>query len=332
METIDFKKTTTGLHQQITKIDFAQLPISDYNKKYLQWLLPALHYYLEIYAGCIQQGIEKCGKEIRKLTLVDYGGGSGFLSMLAKEIGIGKVIYIDLNEKSVETVRLLQAETGVGPDIILHGDSEKLTEWCSENAVRPDLLIATDVIEHIYDLSDFFSQLISINDRMEMIFTTASTPYNPYVKHRLHRLMQNCETGQEVIPNYYTKRANYIQKTFPDLSEQQVSEWTLLTRGLIYEDIYKAISQNKRPLLLDAYNTCDPATGNWAERILPIRDYKTLVAPYNYKVEVKKGFYNSQRPKQWKSVISFMINQVVKYSGKAGFVCAPFIYLLFSRK
>lgn len=332
METIDFKKAITGLHQQITAIDFAQLPISDYNKNYLQWLLPALHYYLEIYAGCIQQGIERCGKEISELIVVDYGGGSGFLGMLAKTVGLGKVIYIDLNEKSVDTVRLLQAETGVGPDIILHGDSEKLAEWCSKNGIRPDLLIATDVIEHIYDLSVFFSQLISINDRMEMIFTTASTPYNPYVKHRLHRLMQNCETGNEVVPNYSTKRAKYIQQTFPDLNEQQVNEWTILTRGLIYEDIYKAVSANERPLLSDAYNTCDPATGNWAERILPINDYKKLVSPYEYKVEVKKGFYNTKRAKRWKSTISLAINQIVKHSGKAGFLCAPFIYLLFSRK
>ncbi len=332
METINFKIATTNLYRKISAINFEQLPISNYNKNYINRLTPALFYSLEIYTCCLQEGLSKCNKKTEDLIFIDYGSESGFLSMLAKEIGIGKVIYIDLNKNSAETVRLLQHETEVGPDIILQGDSNILAEWCKENKIKPDLLIATDVIEHIYNLSVFFQELININNQMEMIFTTASSPYNPYTKSRLRRFMQRCETGRLAKPNYYAKRADYIKKKFPELSKKDIKRWAVRTRGLIYEDIHKAISLNERPLLLDAYNTCNPETGNWADRILLIRDYQDLVTAYDYNVEVKKGFYNTIRPKQWKTALSLLANQLIKHSGKAGFVLAPFIFLSFSRK
>ncbi|MDD4516522.1 class I SAM-dependent methyltransferase [Massilibacteroides sp.] len=332
METIDYKIATTQLYKKISAVNFEALPISNYNKNYIRKLTPSLFYFLDIYTACFKNGLRNCNKGINELILVDFGGGSGFLSMLAKEIGIGKVIYIDINEKSVETIKLLKTEIGIGPDIILHGDSKKLSAWCTEQNIQPDLLIATDVIEHIYDLFVFFHDLIEINDQIKMVFTTASTPYNPLITRRLHRYMRGCETGRLEKPNYYTKRVNFIKKEFPNLGRINTKKWATRTRGLMYEDIHKAISKNERPLLVDAYNTCDPETGNWAERILPIRDYKELAKRYGYEVETEKGFYNIIRPKQWKSSISILVNQLIKYSGKAGFLLAPFIILSFGRK
>jgi len=327
METIDFKTATTQIYQKISSVNFADLAISNYNKEYIKRLTPALLYYLNIYTACLEEGLSKCNKPIEELTFVDYGGGSGFLSMLAKQIGIGKVVYIDLNEKSVETISILKQETGIGPDIILHGDSSKLQEWCRNEHVNPDLLIGTDVIEHIYDLSLFFDDLVNTNENMQMVFTTASTPYNPFVIRRLHRFMRACEEGRKERPNYYTKRFNYIRKRFPKIGKANARRWAVRTRGLNYCDIEKSIQNNERPLLMDAYNTFDPETGNWAERILSVREYTEIVKPYGYHIDVKKGFYNEVRPKQWKSAASILANQLIKYSGKAGFVLAPFILL-----
>lgn len=45
-----------------------------------------------------------------------------------------------------------------------------------------------------------------------MLFTTASTPFNPYVKRRLHQLMTIWEK------EYYALRLHYIQLHFPALS------------------------------------------------------------------------------------------------------------------
>ena len=126
------------------------------------------------------------------------------------------------------------------------------------------MLIATDLIEHVYDLSAFFANLVAIDNKMQMLFTTASTPFNPYVKRRLHRLMTIWEK------EYYALRLHYIQLHFPALSPAEAKEAARKTRGLTFPHIHKAVKTGSYPLLKDAFNTCDPRNGNWTERILPI--------------------------------------------------------------
>lgn len=315
------------LVSKLQLIDYDNLPISDYNKQYINRIYSSLPYYLEIYVDCIYKGIISTKLSPSEITLIDYGGGSGFLSILAKEIGINQVIYIDLNPLSVETIKVLKQQLGTGPDIILPGDSDALNNWCKVRRITPHLLIATDLIEHVYDLKCFFSDLCGINPGMEMIFTTASTPYNPIVKRRLHQFMQGCESGMEVIPNYYTRRKNFIKEYYPNLSEEQQEVWSRCTRGLIYEDIRKAIDMNHLPFPKDKYNTCDPETGNWTERILPIRYYKDLLGLNDYQLKVQKGFYNVHRTNMLTSFLFRCMNGFIRYSGQLGLFFTPYIIL-----
>lgn len=315
------------LTERLKAIDYNKLPISDYNKRYIGNLKPALSYFMHIYADCLQRGLQAIQTPISDVTLIDYGGGTGFLSILAKSIGIGQVIYIDLNPSSVETIQLLKQIIGIGPDIILHGDSDVLADWCARNKVCPPLLIATDLIEHVYDLSLFFKDLIHINDSMYLLFTTASTPFNPYVQQRLHKMMVGCENGSLESPNYYTLREQFITKLCPAFSPKEVETWARQTRGLTYPDIQKAIEKKSLPSPEDPYNTCDPATGNWAERILPIQTYEDLLAPYQFKLKVEKGFYNADRSNPVLSLICKGINALIRNSGSFGFLLAPFIIL-----
>lgn len=159
------------------------------------------------------------------------------------------MIYLDLNPKSVETIRILKEEFGTGPDMILQGNSDRLADWCKENQIHPDLLIATDLIEHVYDLEVFFKDLSGISNDMQMIFTTASTPYNPYIKRRLHKLMDGCESGTLETPNYYTLRKSYIEKNYPALSKKEIENWAIHTRDLTYPDIDRAIQSGGNTLL-----------------------------------------------------------------------------------
>lgn len=322
-----FKQIAQTLANRLQSIEYNKLPISDYNKQYIGNLKPALDYYLKIYSYCLLKGLQSFHLPLSKVTLVDYGRGSGFLSILAKQIGFERVIYIDLNSKSVETIQILKKELGVGPDIILHGDSDRLKHWCKENNCKPHLLIATDLIEHIYNLEIFFNDLISINNQIQMIFTTASTPFNPYVKHRLHQYMLDSETGTTETPNYYTLRFQYIQENFPTIPIEAVALIAKKTRGLIFKDIKKAIETNTYPILNDSFNTCDPRTGNWTERILPIQTYQTIVQPFGYSVQIQKGFYNTKRSNSLTANICKWINKIINISGKAGFLLAPFIIL-----
>lgn len=317
----DIRQAAQTLVGQLKAIDYERLPISKYNKCYIARLKPVLSYYMKIYTDCLLKGLESVDSAPEDITLIDYGGGSGFLSMLAKQAGIGRVIYIDLNQDSVDTIRVLKGLADTGPDIILHGDSDTLADWCSANKVKPQLLIATDLIEHVYDLSAFFTNLAAIDNKMQMLFTTASTPFNPYVRRRLHRLMTTWEK------EYYALRLHYIHQHFPALSPTETKEAARKTRGLTFPHIHKAVESGSYPLLEDAFNTCDPRNGNWTERILPIKTYRSLTKPFGYQVRVGKGFYNTDRSNPISTLICSSINGLIRISGKAGFLFAPFITL-----
>ena len=332
MENKNIYDSACQLADKLTKIDFGKLPISDYNKAYINRLKPAFHYYMSIYARCIALGLESFKGNINETTLVDFGGGSGFLSIFASYLGFRNIIYVDINPKSVQTVSVLKEETGYGPSTIIEGSSAALAKWCTENNVSPHLLIATDLIEHVYDLNPMFDELSAINNQMTMIFTTASTPFNPIVKRRLHKAMVACEKGNMENPNYYTLRFDFIKKELPNASDDEVAKLAELTRGMIFQDIRKAIESNNFPQAADRYNTCDPRNGNWMERILPISSYEELGKKHGYTINVEKGFYNVRRNKPLAATLCKAINCFIQKSGKAGFSLAPFIILQFSFK
>jgi hypothetical protein len=314
---------------RLQAIKYDALPLSAYNKRYIAVQYAAFPYWMKIYADCLFKGMHSLqAGDPDDITLVDYGGGSGFLSILAREAGIGRVIYVDRNPFSVETVKILQDYLGAGPDAVICGDSAALAGWCAARRITPHLLIATDVIEHVYDLEVFFKDLYSVSDRMHLLFTTASTPYNPLVKRRLHACMKACETGRAVSPNYYTRREIFIREHFPFLSEKEIKTWARLTRGCTYEDIKRAVDSRHLPVPGDRHNTCDPATGNWTERILPISRYRAILAPYSYHLKVDKGYYNTHRSRRIFSVIRTGVNRWINTSGRAGLLLAPFLFLL----
>lgn len=305
------------LAESIRKIDYNSLDISDYSRRYIQTLLPILDYYLDI-----------CNRALDLLppsvhTLVDYGGGHGFLCFLAKKRGFERVIYVDYNPQASATVTALAEQIGFGPDTVLTGDHNTLKTWCDEQHITPDAVVGIDVIEHIYRLEPFFSDLRSINPRMQMVFSTASTPYNPWIRHRLHRIMRHDEEKFQQI------RRDFIATLHPELSPDELNHWVKVTRGMIFNDI-KSITSIESTSSIAAPpfpNTCDPITGSWTERILPIKTYHHLAAPLC--VELHKGFYNSYQ-RGIKGIATRMLNFLLRLPFTLPL--APFIILKINAK
>ena len=315
--------------QQLKDIDYNSLPISDYSRNYILRMLPNIDYYLEIYQRSINLMLQRLGKKAEDIVMVDYGGGHGFLSITAKQMGIGEVIYIDHNPQAVDTILAVTARVGISPDIILQGDSKELNQWCKENEVVPDAVLGMDVIEHIYKLEVFFYYLYSINPNLFMLFTTGSTPFNPWVKKRLRRIMMQDELGHGGKPGYFQLRKQFILKNYPDLPDLDADVWASDTRGLTYPDILVAVDAHIPNIRVDNYNTCDPATGNWTERILSIKRYQRLVNRYHATVEVELGYYNSHR-RGFKRLAAKVANLFIRKTNCRKL--APFITLLFIKK
>ncbi|MBP5548175.1 MAG: SAM-dependent methyltransferase [Bacteroidales bacterium] len=277
------------------------LGISSYSRKSLRRTLSAAEFYTEIYLFCLDKALALCSMSPQDMTIVDYGGGHGLLSILAKQIGFGRVIYVDNNPDALQTVSALSERIGFRPDTILEGDATTLKTWCSENGVRPDMVLGMDVIEHIYVLDEFFAQLHEISPSMGMIFTTASNPYNKRVVRRLHRAMQSDELGTTMKKGFWKMRRDHIRKLHHDMSDNELDYWADNTRGLVLADVERAVEARSPNLLFDKFNTCDPVSGSWTERLLPAEDYRQLLNPYGYTMAILPGRYNEHRrgPKAW---------------------------------
>lgn len=331
----------SNILEQIKTIDFNHLPISEYNKMYISNLKSALDYYFDIYRQTILKAIAMQKKPKEELTLVDYGAGSGFSSLLAKEMGLGQVIYIDLNPHSVQTIKTLKSILGIGPDIILEGDSKTLKKFCLENKkTEPEIIIGLDVIEHIYDLNSFFSDVSTINPHITMVFTTASNIKNTLKSKRLYDIMDECEKGTTEDSNYLQQRFGYISKKHPELPIDQQIKLSNLSRGMTFEDIDAFIDkclsekddtkwQSKES---NPHNTCDPATGNYAERMLSFEEYKELGALFNFGLEISAGGYNEYRKNILTKAICKVINRIIANHQTTGFKVAPYIVLTYSCK
>ena len=306
------------MKKTIDTINYNNLPISDYSRRYILRMLPVMQYYESIYDKCLDMVLAGLEKPLGDVVMVDYGGGHGFLSFQAKRRGIGQVIYVDFNPKAVQTVNAISDELGYGPDVVLCGDSKVLKDWCKKEQEMPDVVMGMDVIEHIYCLDDFFAELHAINPMLRMLFTTGSNPYNKRVCRRLRKVMKKDEELFRGI------RQDFITKQFPTLTEKQVDYWAVNTRGLNFDDIYRAVDSEVPNLLNDRYNTCDPSTGSWTERILEIEAYQDLLNPYMWQLHVEKGFYNESRG-GIKGCASRLINRFVDMSW--GVNIAPFIIL-----
>lgn len=330
-----FEKEAKDLADQLHAIDYTLLPISDYNKEYLKRQEKAYLYYTRICGHCLATSFTTLLHPDRAFTLVDYGGGTGLLSMMAKKIGVERVIYIDLNPQSVETVKVMKEQTGLGPDVILEGDSDTLAAWCAEQKIKPDLLIGLDVIEHVYNLEKFFADLTGINKQMEMKFTTASNPLNVRKKRKLQKLMAEYEKGGNASPNYYELRKEYLAQVNPGYSPEELEKVATATRGLTFDDIHKILYQGRMsreqaealPCFKDPYNTCDPRNGNWMERILPLKEYEDLLKSCQYSLELGNGFYNADRKNPLTSLATKLINYFIMRANIYGLLVAPFVVL-----
>ncbi|MCC8144955.1 MAG: hypothetical protein LIO93_00635 [Bacteroidales bacterium] len=305
--------------QKIRELPFQDLDISEYNKEYIQRIFPYLEYLFQIYI----EAFSKLKTITNKSIIVDFGGGHGFLSLFLKSLGC-QVAYCDYNPSSVHTIRTFTKLLGFGPDYIIQGNSKELKAFLKDQNVLPTHLIATDLIEHVYDLNLFFKDLKQLNPRFDMVFTTGSNPSNFLKCFQLRRDMKKEEK------KYFAKRKDFIQKNGSGLNDSQIHQLAVLTRGKNYADIQKditlLINTGDYPTpLTDKYNTCNPETSSWDERILSFDEYRRIINGAGFHVYFSYGYYDHIT--NGKRILFRILNAILRHAGKSGFFLAPYIIL-----
>lgn len=275
-------------------------------------------------------------------AFVDYGGGHGLLSCLAKEAGFSRVIYNDIFDGSAKDARVLAEHLGCPADEYICGDIHTIHE--SLRAKRPGscALASINVIEHIYDMDDFIKVASSLsNGPMTMVLSTSANPLNPIVRRRHFRQHREWEFTDgphessypmDTVKAFLSVRRDIVRQSGPQLSSAEVEELAVSTRGLRKDDIEKCVKQYEKTKVSPVKpshptNTCDPLTGSWQERLLDIEAVTRTLNKGGFAVKVLGGYYSGTASNSAvgtaKRFAAYFLNHGISLLGDQGARLAP---------
>ncbi len=315
---------------KLSTIDVASISEDKRVTDYLKYLLQHKKYFLKIYSFALNEAVKNSTKQINELTILDFGTGNGLLALYAKHCGFKLVYASDIYSNFIASAKKLSQSINIEVD-----------EWmvCNEfdlfnnfSTKQIDIIVGTDVIEHVYDLDIFFANIYELNKNIISAFTTASVDDNYFKRKKLEQLMLKDEL------EFVEIRKNIIQQHDSSFDEKQLEILSKATRGLIKNDIITYVDDYKKsellqPININKYNTCDPLTGSFTERILTIEEYKKIYHQHQFKLNIISGFYNDEG-NILKTILIKLINFSINCFNKKYFsrTIAPFILLIgFSR-
>ena len=272
----------------------------DYRNIYYKNHLESLKNDLSKYIYHLTWAIAGTKKHRKEITLIDHGGGLGFMSILAKEAGVGKVIYNDIDYKFMQAAASIGTSVNAAADHYILGDVDTLIKE-HERSIRTtvDALVSYDVLEHIYDLDFFFEKLCLSKCCPNLIFSSSgANMFNPRFIYNVLPI----QARRDFI--YRCKRINIINKCAQHLSDKEIVKMTKNSRLLIRKDIEEMVrhySQTKDmriPKLTVAnlydpfrFNTVDPETGWWAEHLINPYYFIKILNRYGFKTKIMAGPY-----------------------------------------
>lgn len=316
---------------RVTECDPRSLSPDTYVQAYFKHLRDHLPFYHRLFNEVLDKACALAGREASTLTILDFGCGNGLLGTLAAYRGFQRVVCCDADPVFLEAARNLAHQLDCTHMEFIPGP-EQMPIRHSPSIV----LVATDVIEHLYSLKRFFQDMRQLQPDMPMVFTTAAHAEHPLIRRRLRRLQLRDErlgykdpggATERSHPSYLQMRESMLTEWYPDLSRAQCAMLARQTRGLRRDDIRLAadrfLREGLKPVSLrDAYNTCHPETGSWTERLLPRKEWQSLFAAEGYVLQVSPGYYNDFRTgiRGW---INRMLNGWIRAGGRRW---APFLF------
>ncbi|WP_439130958.1 methyltransferase domain-containing protein [Polaribacter sp.] len=330
-------KAIHGLSKKIRLLDCEDLLISDYNKRYLKEYKDNLDFFMPLYKTLLKKVIQNLQKPISESSFVDYGGGCGILTFLAVELGFKRVIYNDIYEVSTEDVKVISSAIGLKVDDFITGDIEQFINTIKSNNIKIDHICSFDVLEHIYNLEDWFKKIKEIQRPFSLCFMTSANSSNPYINYKLKKIHRQAEfMGSKRKKGWKERDSNLpflkirekiISENFKNINTEKINLLAKNTRGLFGEDIlqevaYQLKTSDFRSIEKHPTNTCDPLTGNWAEHIIDLKPLKNSIKDINTTVKFTNSFYSYSNNK----ILNFpkkIINFGMQVLGKENLFLSP---------
>jgi SAM-dependent methyltransferase len=281
-----------------------------------------------------------------KVCLLDYGAGCGSISLLAKSLGIGRVVYNDIYDQSCRDAELMGERLNLKADHYIQGDIDSVISCLKEHGLTCNLLVSHNCIEHIYDIHSFFQSMARLPQR-DMIFwlSTGANPLRRKTRRELSRVARLHEyekreklwghKERDSLQSYRSIRRDIIEKHFPDLLSEEIQTLVDKTRGLRKDDILRAAREylatgNLPPSPGHPTNTCDPLTGNWAERLMNPFELRKSLLKIGFQAEVKPLYWPVDRKNHLKCIIKAGFNLLMASVSPISLRLSPG-YILYGR-
>jgi len=327
------------LQDKLLNLDVTSLQLSEYNQRYLGIKISSLKGTLSLYSRLLYLALNNTQLSPKTSVLVDYGGGSGVISLLAAEMGVGTVIYNDIYDVSCKDVGILSNALGLPLDHIVCGDVDELMSYLQGNSISINAIVSYDVLEHIYDVETHFRKLGRLTgSRFRIVYASGANIENPrYVRSvKKKQLESEYETRdkksghkeRDSLQAFLEIRKNMVSAYAPDLSFEVVEHLARSTRGLIQADIEKCVDEFRSKGCITYHidhptNTCDPYTGNWCEHLMEFEWLERTIKNSGFSVEIIAGRYTSGGSLLKRSVKTFL-NAMLKILGRRGMYIAPY--------
>lgn len=318
-----------SLYGMFTTLSEDQLELSQYGVEYFhQHHSGRLFFSIQTSAELLYRSIKLKDMKPSDLVLMDYGAGIGTMFLLAKLIGIGQVVYNDYNPVNLKAGKSLCTALNIPVDFFIVGDHSQTFQELKEKNVSCDIILSRNVVEHIYDLKDFYQQARQLQPKALIYFSTTANYHNPVNRIYHQRIHRNYEQ------NYLAKRKEIIRQLHPAAQNAEVERLGKATRGLAMTDFGRAVkdyfASKKLPDPSIHYsNTANPENGIWAEHLIKKQDYQNIIEPLGYKVDLIPAFWDTHYSKAYKRVIGKTMNVLTRMFGEEkGLWFTAFIYVI----
>lgn len=324
--------------QRLKTINPVMEGMDHYCSTYLSHILNHSSYYMHIYTQVLSVLLRYANMKKDTVILLDYGAGNGLLGIFAKFCGFKKVYVNDVSLEFTEAAAMLAKKLDIAIDGFITGDIDTVADYFTEKE-KPNAVAGTDVIEHVYNLDHLLKGLNGLHKKMTTVFTTAANTHNWFKAKAIKKqqvmdeysggaLPENKLAGSENSAAFIVTRQKIIQSSGIPFTEPEIQLLAKATRGMMKDDIITAAASFRKTQQLPIppshpYNTCDPITGSWAERLLTIDEYKNIYKNAGLKLYQHNGFYNEYE-NNLKSKILKAANLLVKITG---IYLAPYILL-----
>lgn len=239
------------LFNKLKYLDIYSLDVSDYNKRYLRGYLRNITNTLQLYSYILSWSVAFANVPLNEFVFLDYGGGSGILSLSAKEFNIGTVIYNDIYDISCKDAKVIGESIGNQADYYVCGDVDDIIRFLRTNSISCNAIASYDVIEQIYDIEDFLKKLRFLSDgSLSVVMSSGANIFNPRIRKSIMKKQVEVEykdrekegghKERDCLRAYFKVRKEIILKCCPELTQKGVEQLAKATRGMMESDIKKA--------------------------------------------------------------------------------------------